>query len=250
MNKILSAALLSLVFTNAASAANITVSAAASLKETFEAIGELYEEKYPDDSVDFNFGGSGALYQQIKNGAPADVFASADLKSMKDAEESNLVLGNEATIFAKNDLVAIVPIDSDNSIEKLDDLKNDEFKQIALGNPDTVPAGRYTNAALDAAGLTETLKDKLIYSQNVRQVLEYVASQHVDIGFVYGTDAQIQEGKKTKRVLEVELENPVLYPIAVLANTKEQEAAENFVDLVLSDEGQEVLQQAGFAKPN
>lgn len=198
MNKILSAALLSLVFTNAASAANITVSAAASLKETFEAIGELYENKYPDDSVDFNFGGSGALYQQIKNGAPADVFASADLKSMKDAEKSNLVLGDVATIFAKNDLVAIVPIDSKHTIKKLDDLKNNEFKQIAVGNPDTVPAGRYTNAALETAGVTESVKDKLIYSQNVRQVLEYVASNHVDIGFVYGTDAQIQEGKKNQ----------------------------------------------------
>ncbi len=239
-----------MVFTNAASAANITVSAAASLKETFEAIGELYENKYPDDSVDFNFGGSGALYQQIKNGAPADVFASADLKSMKDAEKSNLVLGDVATIFAKNDLVAIVPIDSKHTIKKLDDLKNNEFKQIAVGNPDTVPAGRYTNAALETAGVTESVKDKLIYSQNVRQVLEYVASNHVDIGFVYGTDAQIQEGKKTKRVLEVELENPVLYPIAVLANSKEQKAAENFVDLVLSEEGQEILQKAGFAKPD
>lgn len=250
MNKILSAALLSLVFTNAASAANITVSAAASLKETFEAIGEIYENKYPGDSVDFNFGGSGALYQQIKNGAPADVFASADLKSMKDAEESNLVLDDKATIFVKNELVAIVPIKSDNSINSLDDLKNDEFKQIALGNPDTVPAGRYTNAALEAAGVTKAIKDKLIYSQNVRQVLEYVASEHVDIGFVYGTDAQIQEGQKTKRVFDVQLENPVLYPIAVLANTKEQEAAKNFVDLVLSEEGQTVLQKAGFANPN
>ncbi len=250
MNKILSAALLSLVFTNAASAANITVSAAASLKETFEAIGDLYENKYPDDSVDFNFGGSGALYQQIKNGAPADVFASADLKSMKDAEKSNLVLGDVATIFAKNDLVAIVPIDSKHTIKKLEDLKNNEFNQIAVGNPDTVPAGRYTNAALETAGVTESIKNKLIYAQNVRQVLEYVASNHVDIGFVYATDAQIQEGKKTKRVLEVELENPVRYPIAVLTNSKEQKAAENFIDLVLSEEGQEILQKAGFSKPD
>ena len=250
MSKILSAALLSLVFSSAASAANNTVSAAASLKESFEAIGQLYEAKNPDDKVDFNFGGSGALFQQIKNGAPADVFASADLKSMKDAEEGKFVLDNKSTIFVKNELVAIVPIDSDKSINSLDDLKKDDFKQIALGNPDSVPAGRYTNAAFEAAGISDAVKEKLIYSQNVRQVLEYVASSHVDIGFVYGTDAKIQEGKKTKRVFDVELENPVLYPIAVLANSDDKETAKKFLDFVLSEEGQAVLQDAGFAKPN
>ena len=250
MSKILSAALLSLVFSSAASAANITVSAAASLKESFEAIGQLYEAQNPDDKVDFNFGGSGALFQQIKNGAPADVFASADLKSMKDAEEGKFVLDNKSTIFVKNELVAIVPIDSDKSINSLDDLKKDDFKQIALGNPDSVPAGRYTNAAFEAAGISDAVKEKLIYSQNVRQVLEYVASSHVDIGFVYGTDAKIQEGEKTKRVFDVELENPVLYPIAVLANSDDKETAKKFLDFVLSEEGQAVLQDAGFAKPN
>lgn len=249
MNKILSTTLLSLALASTASAANITVSAAVSLKESFESIAKIYEEKNPDDKVDFNFGGSGALLQQIKNGAPADVFASADLKSMKDAEEANLVLDSKSTVFVKNELVAIVPIKSDKSIDNLDDLKKDDFKQIALGNPDTVPAGRYTNAAFEAAEISDDVKDKLIYSQNVRQVLEYVASEHVDIGFVYGTDAQTQEGKRTKRIYEVELENPVLYPIAVLANADHKEEAQKFIDLVLSDEGQAVLQEAGFAKP-
>jgi molybdate transport system substrate-binding protein len=249
MKKIVSAAVLAMAFSGVTSAADITVSAAVSLKESFEAIGKLYEEKNPSDKVDFNFGASGSLLQQIKNGAPVDVFASADLKSMKDAEEANLVLDNKSTIFVKNDLVAIVPITSDKTIENLDDLKKDDFKQIALGNPDTVPAGRYTYGALKAAGIDEDIKDKLIYSQNVRQALEYVASGHVDIGFVYATDAQTQEGDKTKRVYVVDLESPVLYPIAVIANSTEKEAAQKFVDLVVSEEGQAILNKSGFANP-
>ena len=104
-------------------------------------------------------------------------------------------------------MVAIVPIKCDNSIDSLEDLKKPDFKQIAIGNPDSVPAGRYTTAALEAAGVAEAIKGKLIYSQNVRQVLEYVASEHVDVGFVYGTDAQIQEGQKTKRVFVFQDDN-------------------------------------------
>ncbi|MFV9473310.1 molybdate ABC transporter substrate-binding protein [Advenella sp. RU8] len=230
------------------SAATITVSAAASLKDVFQEIGQKFEQEHKGHNIDFNFGGSGSLLQQIRNGAPVDVFASADLKNMDSANEGGFLQNNEQTNFVKNELVLIVPAGSTLQLENLNDLQKGEVKRIAIGNPSSVPAGRYTETALKKAGLDEVLKDKAVFTQNVRQALEYVANANVEAGFVYGTDAKIL-ADKVKVAFNVDLEKPVIYPIAVLKDSKEPELANQFVDYVLSEDSRVIFDKYGFARP-
>lgn len=230
-----------------ASADNLTVSAAASLKEAFNEINLQFEKKHPEHKVSFNYAASGSLLQQISNGAPVDVFASADLSTMQQAKDKGLLFA-EPKDFVKNALVAIVPVNSNVAISDLAGLTNPSIKRIAIGNATSVPAGRYTMGALKKAQLDETIKDKVILTQNVRQALEYVASSNVDIGFVYKTDSTVL-ADRVKVVFEVPLDNPVIYPIAVIKDSKSPAAAQQFVDYILSKEGQTVLAKYGFSRP-
>lgn len=232
---------------SAAWADNLTVSAAASLKEAFNDINQQFEKKHPEHKVSFNFAASGSLLQQISNGAPVDVFASADLTTMQQAKEKGLLLG-EPKNFVKNALVAIVPKESTLKLASLNDLQENTVRRIAVGNASSVPAGRYTMAALEKAQLDEKLKDKMILTQNVRQALEYVASSNVDVGFVYKTDSTVL-ADRVKVVFEVPLDSPVIYPIAAIKSTKVPVAAQQFIDYVLSSDGQTVLAKYGFSRP-
>lgn len=230
------------------SADTITVSAAASLKEAFQEVNKAFVVKHPDTKVDFNFAASGSLLQQISNGAPVDVFASADLKTMQLASEKGLLLDNKQTNFVKNDLVAIVPAKSALHIQSVADLTHADIKRIAIGNEKSVPAGRYTMEALRKANVADAVQDKVVLTQNVRQALEYVADANVDVGFVYKTDATLISDR-VKELFVVPLDTPVIYPIAVLKNSQSPAAAKEFVDFVLSNEGQAVLGKFGFSRP-
>lgn len=239
------AALLLFFVAQGVSAETITVSAAASLTDAMKEIAARFEAAHPGDNVQLNFGASGSLYQQIEKGAPVDVFASADENTMNRAEDSDLVLKDTRKTFVKNTLVLIQPLDAKTSVDSVDALRDDAVQRVAVGNPDSVPVGRYTKAALEAAGHWEALQSKMILSQNVRQALDYVARAEVDAGFVYGTDAAIMKDK-VKVVYTVPVEKPVSYPIAVLKHGQDKAAARRFVELVLSDEGQAVLAGYGF----
>lgn len=228
-----------------ACAAEITVSAAASLSDAFRDIGTIYEEQHPEDKVLFNFAGSGKLLQQIANGAPVDVFASADLFTMDEAEKKDLIMSNSRVSFVKNALVIITPQDSALEIKSLQDLKQETVQRIALANPEHVPVGRYSKAAMEQAGVWETLSPKFIGTQDVRQSLNYVARKEVDAGFVYATDATI-ERDKVKIVSKVPTEKPLHYPIAITKNSAQAEAAQAFIDCVRSPAGTEILQNYGF----
>jgi len=227
-----------------AHADEIIVSAAASLNNAFKDAAAGFEKKYPDHKVMFNFAASGTLLQQIDKGAPVDVFASADQKTMNLAVEKGLIDETARQDFAVNSLVLIVPASSSLTISGLADLAG--VKRIAIGNPDSVPAGRYAKESLEKADLWEKLKEQYIYTQNVRQALDYVVRDEVDIGFVYGSDANLVKDK-VKNVLEVSLEKPVTYPIAPVKKSEHAEAARLFVDYILSDEGQKILSDYGFS---
>ncbi|NLC35251.1 MAG: molybdate ABC transporter substrate-binding protein [Alcaligenaceae bacterium] len=245
-----SVAALSLVFTaHGASAETIIVSAAASLADAFKEIAAKFEAANPGDTVQMNFGASGSLLQQIEKGAPVDVFASADEATMNRAEASDLVVKDTRRTFVKNTLVLIQPAAADNALESLDALRADSVQRIAVGNPESVPVGRYTKRSLEAAGQWDALQGKMILAQNVRQVLDYVARGEVDAGFVYGTDAALM-ADKVKVSYTVPVEQPVSYPIAVLKHGQDKPASQRFVDLVLSEEGQAVLADFGFERAN
>ena len=182
--------------------------------------------------VIFNFAASGALLQQIDKGAPVDVFASADQKTMDQAKEKSLIMTETRKDFVSNGLVLIVPKDSKLAIKGVKDLADPKIARIALGNPETVPAGRYTQEVLTNAGLWETLKPKFIYAENVRQALDYVGRGEVDAGFVFATDAIVAKDKVQVAAV-AEGHQPIRYPVAVIAGTKKKDLSQRFIDFLL-----------------
>jgi len=233
-----------------AQAGDLHVSAAASLTNAFTDIARSYEAQHPATHVLLNFGASGALLQQMAKGAPADVFASADVETMDAAAKQNLIASGERRNFARNSLVVIVPRDSKLALGRLQDLGQPAVQKLAIGNPASVPVGRYTQHALEGAKLWTAISAKAINTQNVRQSLDYVARGEVDAGFVYGTDAALMQDK-VKVAFAVPLDVSIDYPIARTAAGNAASAAEakSFVDFVLSPAGQGVLAKYGFQKP-
>jgi molybdate transport system substrate-binding protein len=229
-------------------AADLVVSAAASLTNAFGEIGREYEKARPGTRVLFNFGASGALLQQISRGAPVDVFASADLETMDRAEKQNLVLRSSRVNFAANRLVVVMPASSTSPIGELHDLLRPEVQRIALGNPESVPVGRYAKAAMEKAGIWASLQPKFVYTQNVRQSLDYVFRSEVDAGFVYATDVSISP-VELRTVAEVATDEPILYPIAVVKGYGSERRAQDFIDFVRSQAGRKILDKYGFRQP-
>jgi molybdate transport system substrate-binding protein len=230
----------------AGSTKDMTVSAAISLKNAFEEIGRLYESKYGTKCI-FNLGASGDLAKQIAGGAPVDVFASAAQKDMDDADKQGLIVTGTRADFASNSIVLIVPAGVKTSLKSFEGLSAAEIMKIAVGNPKSVPAGRYAEEVFGFYQMLSSIKDKLIFAENVRQVLDYVARGEVDAGVVYATDpfARSKEIKIIATAPEAS-HKPVLYPIAVVKGTKSEADAKAFIALVLSPEGKKILQKYGF----
>lgn len=226
----------------------LVVSAAASLTNAFQAVGQAFEQSKPGAKVTFNFAASGPLLAQIQQGAPVDVFASADQETMNKAATANLLTAPTRVDFATNTLVLIVPASAKETPRQLGDLSGATYQRVSTGTPATVPVGRYTAEAVEKAGLTAALQPKWIYGESVRQVLNYVARGEVDAGFVYRTDAMI-EPDKTRIALTVPTTMPVSYPIAQIATSKQPALAGEFIAYVRSAPGQAILQRFGFSKP-
>ncbi|HEY7597489.1 MAG TPA: molybdate ABC transporter substrate-binding protein [Actinophytocola sp.] len=220
----------------------ITVFAAASLTESFDAIGRRFQEENPDAKVTFDYAGSSALSKQINDGAPADVFASAAPKNMDEVVDAGNA--SEPTDFVSNTLMIAVPKGNPGGIRSLDDFA-DASKKIALCAPE-VPCGAAAEKVFEAAGITpqpDTLE------QDVKAVLTKVRLGEVDAALVYQTDVN-SGGEEVEGIEFPEAADAVnVYPIAVLKDAPNPEGAEAFVDFVLSDEGQAVLTEAGFDKP-
>ncbi|MFY2946843.1 molybdate ABC transporter substrate-binding protein [Achromobacter xylosoxidans] len=239
---------LAAVWSTSAHAGDLVVSAAASLTNAFKDVAQAYEKEHAGTKVILNFGASDVLLQQIIKGAPADVFASADQKAMDKAVEEKAVKPDTRIDFAANQVVLIVPTDSKANITALKDLTRDDIKRIAYGNPASVPVGRYTQGALQAAGLWDAVQAKSVLAQNVRQSLDYVSRGEVDAGFVFATDAAVMPDK-VKVAVRVPSQTPVTYPIAVTARDDAAKEAQSFVAYVMSPAGQEILSRYGFQKP-
>lgn len=231
-----------------ACAADLTVSAAASLKEAFQEINAAYEKAHPGTKINLNTAASGVLLQQILQGAPVDVLATADQQTMDKAQEQKAVAADSRRTFVLNDLVIVQPKDSKLRIAKLDDLKQAAVQRIAVGNPDSVPAGRYTKAALEKAQLYTVLTPKIVHTQNVRQALDYVSRGETEAGFVYRTDAVLAKDK-VRITATVPLETPVSYAIAAGADSKQAKEARQYIAFVQSAKGQAVLKKYGFSTP-
>lgn len=245
MKKIIVATILTTIITSI-NAREITVSAAASLTDAFNDIAKTYEKEYPEDKILLNYAGSGALLQQMENGAPVDVFASADQITMDKAIEKGLIKDASRKTFVKNTLVVVTEKNNPSNITKLSDLTHPSIHQIALANPASVPVGRYTKGVLEFANLWQALEPKFIETESVRQSLAYVAQGETEAGFVYGTDAAILKNEVDIAFI-VPTQSAITYPIALTKESKEGSA--RFYEFIFSPESQKILADYGFSKP-
>ena len=233
-----------------ARAHEITLSVAVSLKEAVEELGRGFMAAHPGVTLRYNFGASGDLQKQIEAGAPIDVFLSAAQRQMDELEKQGLIVSASRRPFARNGLTVIKPTDSRIDIVKPVDLLDARVVRIVVGNPKTVPAGQYAEESLRTLGLWERLQPKLVFSENGRQALDYVARGEVDAGLVYTTDA----ATRTQRVKEAfrlpdDSYRPIVYPGAVVAASKQQTLGQAFLDQLGGPQGRTVLGRFGFQPP-
>jgi molybdate transport system substrate-binding protein len=225
--------------------AELMVQAAASLSDAMKEIGSAYE-KESGDKVQFNFGASNMLARQIEEGAPADLFFSADEAKMEGLEKKGLLMAGTRRSLLSNVLVIVVPTDAKMLPKTAADLSKPEYKKIALAETQTVPAGIYAREYLQKIGLWDTLKDKVVPTENVRAALAAVESGNVEAGFVYKTDAMIS--RKVKVAMEISgADAPrISYPLAVLKNSRTPENAKKFAEYLAGPKSKAVFEKFGF----
>jgi molybdate transport system substrate-binding protein len=231
-----------------AQAAEVTVSAAASLTQSLRELAPRFEAAHPGTKVLLNFGASGALLAQLAKGAPADVFVSADQETMDRAQAQGLLRPGTRRHLVSNRLVVIVPAASGTTPRSLAELAQPRFERVAIGLPASVPVGRYTQSVLQAAGLWSAIEPKMVGANHVRQALDYVARAEVDAGFVYATDAAVMPDK-VRVAMTVPTAQPILYPVAALVGAPNPVEAQRFVDFLLTPPAQAVFARHGFGKP-
>lgn len=226
-------------------AAEVTVFAAASLTESLKEIAVAYEKK-SGDKIIYNFGASSTLARQIEEGAPADIFFSADEAKMDGLEKKGLILKETRQSRLSNLLVIVVAAENGAAISSAKDLATEKVKRLALAEPKTVPAGIYAKEYLQKQNLWSAVEDKVVPTENVRAALAAVESGNVEAGIVYKTDAAIS--KKVKVAYEVPAkDNPnISYPMAVVKETKHLEAAKAFLDHLNTREATKVFEKFGF----
>ena len=229
-------------------AAELIVSAAASLTNALREVGRLFEAQNPGHKVVLNFASSDILLAQVAQGAPVDVFAAADMETMDRAEKQRLLAPGTRRTLLRNSLVLIAPVGSSATLTGLSSLEQPAVRRIAIGNPASVPAGRYARAAMEQANVWKTLEPKLIFAQNVRQALDYVARSEVDAGLVYATDAAVLAGK-VRLGAEVPTTTPIAYPVALVQSSRNRGLAESFSQLLDSDAAWKIYARYGFRRP-
>jgi molybdate transport system substrate-binding protein len=225
----------------------LTVSAAMSLKNAFEKIGKAYEATHRGVKILFNFGAYGNLMRQIEGGAPVDAFASASKSEMDDLDRKGLIISGSRIDFASNSLVLIVPSRAERRIKSFADLNSEAVKKIAVGDPKTVPVGRYAGEALRYYKVLPGASDKVIFAENVRQISDYVGMGEVDAGIVYASD--ISAGSKEVSVAataSTASHGPIVYSCALIRGTKKERQAMEFLALLASAEGAKMLEKYGF----
>ncbi|MBD2567406.1 molybdate ABC transporter substrate-binding protein [Anabaena lutea] len=227
---------------------NLLISAAASLKEVLEEIKPLYQQTQPNVNISYNFGSSGALQQQIEQGAPVDIFISAAKKQMDALEQKRYLLAGTRKIIAKNRLVLVVPKNV-VGVSSFYNLKDEKIKKIAIGEPRSVPAGQYAQQVLEKLNIWKTVKPKIVYANNVRQVLASVESGNADAGLVYKTDAKISNQVKVVVAADEKYHSPIIYPLAVLKRSKNVDAVKAFAQFLSGNEARVVFQKYGFILP-
>lgn len=225
----------------------VNLAAAASLKNVYDdKLIPMFEEKYPGVKVTPTYASSGDLQTQIENGLETDVFMSAANKQMNALAEEGLVDNDTNLQFLENKVVLIVPKDSTANISSFDDLKNVEGN-IAIGDPESVPAGQYGQEVLNNTGIWDDVESKLSLGTDVTAVLNQVAQGSAECGIVYATDAKSTDDVKVVcEAPDDALKTPVIYPVAMIKDAKDADAAQKFLDFLQTKEAKDIFVEYGF----
>jgi len=222
----------------------MTLSVAASLKDAIEETEAAY--KLDHNNIDFsnNFGSSGTLASQIEQGAPSDLFLSAAAKPMDDLQAKGLIVADTRRNLLRNALVLVAPLGS--KLHDFQGLTDQSIRQIALGNPASVPVGQYGKQTLLSLHLWDRLNTRFVLGKDVRQVLTYVETGNADAGLVYATDARTSTKVRVIATAPELAHDPIVYPAAVLKGSRNEPAARAFIDYLASPDAQAIFQKRGF----
>jgi molybdate transport system substrate-binding protein len=222
----------------------LTVSAAVSLQDALNDIKESFEKENANVKVNYNFGASGALQQQISQGAPVELFFSAAEDKFDKLVEEDLIEEKNGIDLVGNDLVLVVPKDSDKELESLKDLT--KATKISIGTPESVPAGQYAKQTLENLNLWKEVEDRLIYAKDVRQVLTYVETGNVDAGLVYKTDAMSSSKVDIIATAKEDLHDPIIYPVGMINDLDHSKEAKLFYDYLQTEASIKIFEKYGF----
>lgn len=226
----------------------LTVAAAASLHEAVMELDSLYRLEHPDIAVRATFGASGALRQQIEQGAPIDVFISASERHV-DALQTGRADPRSRRVLAGNELVLVVPATSPATVRGFADLGSPAVRRVAIGAAASVPAGEYAEETLRSLGIAGAVARKAVYAQNVRQVLAYVERGEVDAGLVYRTDAAASGKVRVVASAPAATHSPITYPLVLITPASHADEARAYAAFLLGPRGREVLARRGFTLP-
>lgn len=222
----------------------LTISAAASLNDALQEIKKQYEKEH-QIRLQFNIGGTGTMQKQIEQGAPVDLFISASKEKFDSLVEKELIDKKNAVDLLANSLVVVMPKGSPNQLASYEDLKT--VDKIAIGIPESVPAGKYAKEALLSTSYWDLLQDRLIQAKDVRQVLNYVETGNVDAGFVYKTDAVVSRKAEIAFTVDPKDHSPIIYPAGIVAASENDEVAKQFFQYLQSEEAKNIFRKYGFS---
>ncbi|MFL6257356.1 MAG: molybdate ABC transporter substrate-binding protein [Pyrinomonadaceae bacterium] len=224
----------------------LTVSAAADLTPAFQALGKEFERQ-EGTKVIFNFGSTGQLAQQIEQGAPVDLFAAANVSFIEGLEQKSLIVPGTKQLYAQGRITLWTRDDSPVKLERVEDLARPEFKRVAIANPEHAPYGVAAREALQAAGVWETVSQKLVYGENISQTLQYAESGNVDAAIVALSLSTQSKGRWV--LIPAELHKPLNQALAVIKGAQQEQEARRFAAFVNSAQGRAVMRRYGFVLP-
>ena len=222
----------------------LTLSIAASLQDAIVEVESSYQHDRGQVEFRNNFGASGTLAREIEQGAPVDAILSAGTKPIDDLQAKGLLVAGTRADLLRNSLVLIAPQDS--KLAGFDDLAQPAVRLVAMGDPASVPAGQYGLETLNALKLYDKIKSKIVLGKDVRQVLTYVETGNVDAGLVYATDARISTKVRVVAVAPESSHHPIVYPVAVVAGSRNQQAARDFIAYLSSPAARAIFIKHGF----
>lgn len=222
----------------------LIVSAAASLQEALTEITTSFEKKNPNVKITYNFGASGSLQQQISQGAPVDLFFSAAEDKFDQLVTEGLIEKEQGIDLLGNEIVLVVPKNTDNRISHFEDLG--KANKMSIGTPEAVPAGKYAKETLEHLNVWKEVEGKVVYAKDVRQVLTYVETSNVDAGIVYKTDAQSSSKVKVVTTADENTHAPIIYPAGVIKNTSHPDEAKLFFEYLQNKDSKKTFEKYGF----